>query len=87
MRELRQNLSRYLDRVKDGESLEVTEHGRLVARLSPASQGPYAEAVEKFGVTVPTARLEDVLAALPSGPGFPAGTADSLLAEGREGRF
>ena len=35
VRELRQNLSVYLDRVKAGESLEVTEHGRPVARLAP----------------------------------------------------
>jgi prevent-host-death family protein len=37
VRELRQNLSVYLDRVKAGESLEVTEHGHPVARLSPLS--------------------------------------------------
>jgi prevent-host-death family protein len=35
VRELRQNLSVYLDRVKDGERLEVTEHGRPVALLVP----------------------------------------------------
>lgn len=35
VRELRQNLSVYLDRVKAGESLEVTEHGTPVARLTP----------------------------------------------------
>jgi prevent-host-death family protein len=35
VRELRQNLSVYLDRVKDGETLEVTERGRPVARLAP----------------------------------------------------
>ena len=35
VRELRQNLSVYLDRVKAGESLEVTEHGHVVARLGP----------------------------------------------------
>ena len=35
MRELRQNLSVYLDRVKAGESLVVTEHGHPVARLGP----------------------------------------------------
>ena len=35
VRELRQNLSVYLERVKAGETLEVTEHGRPVARLSP----------------------------------------------------
>jgi prevent-host-death family protein len=36
VRELRQNLSVYLRRVEKGETLEVTEHGRLVARLAPA---------------------------------------------------
>jgi prevent-host-death family protein len=35
VRELRQNLSVYLDRVKAGETLEVTEHGHPVARLMP----------------------------------------------------
>jgi prevent-host-death family protein len=35
VRELRQNLSVYLDRVKAGERLEVTEHGRPVALLVP----------------------------------------------------
>jgi prevent-host-death family protein len=38
VRELRQNLSVYLRRVKGGEALEVTEHGRTVARLVPARQ-------------------------------------------------
>lgn len=35
IRELRQNLSVHLRRVKRGESLEVTEHGRPVAMLAP----------------------------------------------------
>jgi prevent-host-death family protein len=35
VRELRQNLSVYLDRVKAGETLDVTEHGRPVAQLRP----------------------------------------------------
>jgi prevent-host-death family protein len=35
VRELRQNLSVYLRRVAAGETLEVTEHGRPVARLGP----------------------------------------------------
>ena len=35
VRELRQNLSIYLDRVKAGETLEVTEHGHPVATLAP----------------------------------------------------
>lgn len=40
VRELRQNLSVYLDRVKAGETLEVTEHGEPVARLTPRSAKP-----------------------------------------------
>lgn len=35
VRELRQNLSIYLDRVKKGEALTVTEHGAAVALLRP----------------------------------------------------
>lgn len=35
VRELRQNLSVYLDRVKLGETLTVTEHGAVVAVLGP----------------------------------------------------
>ena len=35
VRELRQNLSVYLRRVKAGETLDVTERGRIVARLVP----------------------------------------------------
>lgn len=37
VRELRQNLSVYLARVKRGESLTVTEHGAVVAELRPAA--------------------------------------------------
>lgn len=35
VRELRQNLSIYLARVKKGEALTVTEHGAAVAMLRP----------------------------------------------------
>jgi prevent-host-death family protein len=35
VRELRQNLSVYLARVKKGEAMSVTEHGRVVAMLRP----------------------------------------------------
>ena len=39
VRELRQNLSIYLDRVVAGESLEVTDRGRAVAMLVPLRPG------------------------------------------------
>jgi prevent-host-death family protein len=35
VRELRQDLSRFLRRVRSGERLTVTEHGRPVAVLAP----------------------------------------------------
>jgi len=85
VRELRQNLSRYLDRVKAGEPLIVTEHGREVARLVPSGAGVYADLAERFGATVPTERLEDIAARL-TPPGAPAGTTDAFLAEGRAAR-
>ncbi len=39
VRELRQNLSVYLDQVKRGVTLNVSEHGRVVAILRPAALG------------------------------------------------
>ena len=35
VREMRQNLSVYLDRVKAGETLHITEYGQVVALLAP----------------------------------------------------
>ena len=35
VRELKNRLSAHLDRVKGGEEIMVTEHGRPIARLSP----------------------------------------------------
>jgi prevent-host-death family protein len=50
VRELRQNLSVYLRRVKLGERLEVTERGEVVARLEPivADDDPIAR-LERAG--------------------------------------
>ena len=42
VRELRQNLSRYLRRVGNGERLEVTERGRAVAVLAPLPESTSA---------------------------------------------
>jgi prevent-host-death family protein len=85
VRELRQNLSRYLDRVKAGEDLVVTEHGREVARIVPSSTDAYAELAARFGASVPIGRIEDIAARL-SPPGAPAGTTDAFLAESRDDR-
>jgi prevent-host-death family protein len=85
VRELRQHLSRYLDRVKDGEALVVTERGREVARLIPAGAEPYAELAERFGSSVPVERLESIAAKL-APRSSPAGSTDARLAEGRSDR-
>jgi prevent-host-death family protein len=82
VRELRQNLSKYLDRVKAGEDLVVTEHGREVARLMPIAADAYADLAVRFGASVPTERLEVVAARL-SPPSRPPGTTDAHLADDR----
>ncbi|WP_026909418.1 type II toxin-antitoxin system Phd/YefM family antitoxin [Patulibacter minatonensis] len=88
VRELRQHLSRHLERVKAGEDLLVTERGRVVARLVPAGPGSdsYAALAELTGSTVPVESLSAIAARL-NAPASPAGTTERLLAEGRRERF
>jgi prevent-host-death family protein len=45
VRELRQHASRYLARVVGGETIEVTDRGRAVARLVPVRSDPWADMV------------------------------------------
>lgn len=91
VRELRQNLSRYLERVKDGETLTVTERGHEVARLVPSRPDVdpyYVELAEKYGATIPKGKLAETIANLPplANPA-PAGTTDAIVAEDRRERF
>lgn len=62
VRELRQNLSVYLDRVKRGAVLQVTEHGRVVATLQPvAASDVRLDRLEAQGlVTRPRRALRDL---------------------------
>ena len=59
VRELRQNLSRYLMEVKEGGSFRVTERGREVARLVPSgpADSPIARLVAERGASMPSADL------------------------------
>ncbi|MEN3281359.1 MAG: hypothetical protein V7607_2499 [Solirubrobacteraceae bacterium] len=90
VRELRQNLSRYLERVKEGEALVVTERGREVARLVPSGAGVdsyYVELARQFDATAPTVDLLEAIESLPPRPTpAPAGTTDAILDEGRRWR-
>lgn len=45
VRELRQHASRHLARVAAGESLEITDRGRPVARLVPVTDDPWADLI------------------------------------------
>jgi prevent-host-death family protein len=87
VRELRQNLSRYLERVKAGEDLVVSERGKVIARLVPAGAGAdeYAELAARFGASVPVEPLEAIAARL-SPRRAAAGTTDDYLAESRADR-
>lgn len=85
VRELRQNLSVYLRRVEQGETLDVTEHGRLVARLGPAP-APDTSALERLiaeGRAMPARRP---IAELPQPTQLSPGsrTASEALREMRE---
>jgi prevent-host-death family protein len=57
VRELRQNLSVYLERVKHGTTYTVTEHGHVVAVLRPATRSD--DAIERLiaeGIATPARR-------------------------------
>ena len=90
VRELRQNLSKYLERVKEGETLTVTERGKEVARLVPSRPDvdPYYQRLaEKYGGKVPTGDLIEAIRELrPHLKPHPAGTTDAILAEMRRDR-
>ncbi len=88
VRELRQNLSKYLATVKSGESFVVTERGREVARLLPSgpADSPIARLVAERGATMPRGNLLDRISEAsrpPAGPPF----SEELLDELREERL
>ncbi|BBZ40105.1 type II toxin-antitoxin system Phd/YefM family antitoxin [Mycobacterium conspicuum] len=55
VRELRQNASKYLADVESGESIEITDRGRPVARLVPVSGDPWQDLINA-GDVVPASR-------------------------------
>lgn len=84
VRELKNQLSSYLDRVRAGEEITVTEHGRPIARLTAmAPDFDRREQLIKDGIVRPAA---DAGRRLPSrrvklAPGEPL---DQLIAEQRQ---
>ena len=56
VRELRNNLSRYLDRVRAGEEVVVTDRGRAVARVLPVGAERVLERLIAEGVVTPASQ-------------------------------
>ena len=55
IRVLRDNLSRYIGRVREGEELVVTDHGKAVARIVPIDRPGLLERLVAEGVvTLPS---------------------------------
>ena len=53
IRVLRDNLSRYIGRVREGEELVVTDHGKAVARIVPIDRPGLLEPLVAEGVVTP----------------------------------
>lgn len=63
IRNLRADLSRYVERVKQGEEIVVTEHGRPVARLVPMSGERKIDRLIREGIVIPARRPKGPLSA------------------------
>lgn len=59
IRELRAHLSRYVEQVKDGEEIVVTEHGNPVARMVPMNGERKLDRLIREGVVRPARRAKD----------------------------
>ena len=88
VREMRQNLSVYLDRVKAGETIHVTEYGQVVALLAPlpARRLTTLERLAREGrATAPDSSLKDRRPPRPGDPNAPS--MQQILDELREERL
>jgi prevent-host-death family protein len=87
VRELRQNLSVYLEQVKQGVAMQVTEHGRVVAVLTPvpATASRYDILLAQGLITPATRSIRDLPPPRPMPPG--ARPLSEILDELREERL
>jgi prevent-host-death family protein len=56
VKELRDHLSRYLDRVRDGDEIVVTDRGRAIARVVPVGSERVLDRLIAEGVVTPARR-------------------------------
>jgi prevent-host-death family protein len=83
VRELKDNLSRYIRRVESGERVAITAHGRVVAELVPPGAGRGArpsrfDELVQSGVIRPPLEAGDPMADWPDIT-LPKGTAAALI--------
>jgi antitoxin (DNA-binding transcriptional repressor) of toxin-antitoxin stability system len=84
IRELKDNLSRYVRRIEAGERIAVTAHGRVVAELGPPTRATRTgrrtqyENLVAAGIIRPPVESGDPLADWPT-LRLPAGTAAQLI--------
>ncbi|MBX3071081.1 MAG: type II toxin-antitoxin system prevent-host-death family antitoxin [Thermomicrobiales bacterium] len=79
VRELRDNLSRYLEQVKDGGELVVTEHGRAIARVLPMEGESVIDRLIAEGLVTPAKHRDRTLPP----PLKTKGTVSDLVADQR----
>jgi prevent-host-death family protein len=85
--ELNRQTAKVLDRIKAGESLEISEYGRPVARLLPAtptSGAPLLDRLIAQGRAVPAANPGPIPPTPPRDPTEESASLSSTLAEMRE---
>jgi prevent-host-death family protein len=56
IRELKNHLSRYLDRVRDGDEIVVTDRGRAIARVVPLGDERVLDRLVADGLVTPARR-------------------------------
>jgi antitoxin (DNA-binding transcriptional repressor) of toxin-antitoxin stability system len=84
IRELKDNLSRYVRRIEAGERIAVTAHGRVVAELGPPTRSARAGRASRYddlvaaGVVRPPVESGDPLSDWPD-LRLPAGTVAELI--------
>lgn len=79
IRELRDHLSQYLERVQAGEEVVVTDHGRAIARVVPMSGERTIDGMIREGLVTPAKNTKQPAPR----PIKTAGTVSDLVAEQR----
>lgn len=73
IRELRQHASRYLERVRHGETIQVTDNGTLVAELVPIGGArTVRERLLRDGLLIAAARSFEIPQPVPTDAGSPS---------------